>query len=128
MDDELFLSRAIGRIQTSIAVLSGAGAIAAFLYGGWRWAVGFALGAGASWVNFRWLKQLANSLGEAMTGKRPKVRVAVFLGLRYLLLAAAGYVILNFTALSLAAGFVGLLVPVAAAILEILFELVYAGT
>lgn len=128
MDDELFLNRAIGRVQVLMAVLSGAGAVAVFIHGGWRWLVGFALGAGASWVNFRWLKQLANSLGEAVKGKRPRTRVAVFLGLRYLLLAAAGYVILNFTTLSLAAGLIGLLVPVTAVILEILFELIYAGT
>jgi hypothetical protein len=35
---------------------------------------------------------------------------------------------LNFSALSLAAAALGLFVPVAAVILEILFELVYAGT
>jgi len=128
MDEELFLGRAMGRIQVLMATLSAAGAIAAFIYGGWRWAVGFALGAGASLVNFRWLKQLADSLGEAVTGKRPKVRVAVIVGLRYLLLGAAGYVILKFTTLSLAAGFIGLFVPVAAVTLEILFELFYAGT
>jgi hypothetical protein len=69
-----------------------------------------------------------NSLGRAAAGKPPKIRVAVFLGLRYLLLAAGGYVILNFTTLSLAAGLIGLFVPAAAVILEILFELVYAGT
>jgi hypothetical protein len=54
--------------------------------------------------------------------------VAVFLGLRYLLLGAGGYAILNFSALSLAAAAVGLFVPVAAVILEVLFELIYAGT
>ena len=66
----------------------------------------------------RWAKRPAAST-------RARGRVP---GLRYLLLAAGGYVILNFTALSLAAAFFGLFVPVAAVILEILFELVYAGT
>jgi hypothetical protein len=126
--DELFLGRALARIHLLMTVLSGAGTIAAFIYGGWRWVAGFALGAFASWLNFRWLKQLVNSLGRAAAGKPPKIRVAVFLGLRYLLLAAGGYVILNFTTLSLAAGLIGLFVPAAAVILEILFELVYAGT
>jgi len=128
MDDELFLARAIGRVQVLMTVLSGTGAVAVLIYGGWRWFVGFALGAVASWVNFRWLQQLANSLGEAAKGKRPKLRLAVILGLRYLLLCASGYVILNFTTLSMAAGLIGLLVPVTAVILEILFELTYAGT
>jgi len=126
--DELFLGRALARIHLLMAVLTGAGAVAAFIYGGWRWVVGFALGAGASWLNFRWLKQLVNSLGRAAEGKPPKTRVDVFLGLRYLLLAAGGYVILNFTTLSLAAGLIGLFVSAAAVILEILYEIVYAGT
>jgi hypothetical protein len=50
------------------------------------------------------------------------------LGLRYLILGAAGYVILNYSSLSLAAAMAGLFVPVAAVILEILFELIYART
>jgi hypothetical protein len=126
--DELFLGRALARIHLLMAVLGGTGVMAALIYGGWRWAAGFLLGAGASWLNFRWLKQLVNSLGRAAAGKPPKTRVAVFLGLRYLLLAAGGYVILNFTTLSLAAGLIGLFVPAAAVILEILYEIVYAGT
>ena len=125
--DELFLERALGRIHTLMAVLSAAGMIASTFYGGWRWMVGFLLGAAASWINFRWLKQMVNSLGEA--GKKPpKARVAVLLGLRYLLLAAAGYVILNYSTLSLVAALIGLFVPAAAVVLEVLFELIYAGT
>ena len=89
---------------------------------------GAALGAAAGYLNFRWLKRLVDSLDEAARGKPPKARVAVFLGLRYLLLAAGGYVILNFSSLSLAAALIGLFVPAAAVVLEILFELIYAGT
>jgi hypothetical protein len=126
--DQLFFGRALARIHLWIAFLSASGAIAAGIYGGWRWTAGFLLGAGASWVNFRWIKQLVSSLGDVAAGKPPRTRVAVILGLRYLLLGVAAYVILNFTALSLAAAFFGLFVPVAAVILEILFELVYAGT
>jgi hypothetical protein len=129
MDPErIFLGRALNRIHLLMAFLMVAGALAAAVHGGWRWSAGFLLGAGASWLNFRWLKQLVNSLGEAAAGKPPKARVAVMLGLRYLLLGAGGYAILNFTALSLAAALTGLFVPAAAVILEILFELVYAGT
>jgi hypothetical protein len=126
--DQWFYGRALARIQSLILFVGGAGVIVTAIYGGWRWAVGFVLGAVASYVNFRWLKQLVNSLGEAAAGKPPRARVAVMLGLRYLLLAAGGYVILNFSALSLAAALMGLFVPVAAVVLEILFELVYART
>jgi hypothetical protein len=126
--EQLFIGRALGRIQLLIAFLSGAGALAALVYGGWRWALGYMLGTAAGYLNFRWLKKLVDSLGEAAGGNPPRARVAVFLGLRYLLLGAGGYVILNFSALSLAAAALGLFVPVAAVILEILFELIYAGT
>jgi hypothetical protein len=50
------------------------------------------------------------------------------MGLRYLLLAAGAYVIVNFTSLSLPAALAGLFVPVAAVILEIVFELIYASS
>jgi hypothetical protein len=126
--DELFLDRALRRIQALMAILSAAGMIASALYGGWRWMAGFLLGAAASWINFRWLQQMVNALGQAARKKLPKARVAIFLGLRYLLLGAGGYVILNYSALSLVAALIGLFVPVAAVILEVLFELIYAGT
>jgi len=126
--EQLFVGRALGRIQFLIVFLSGAGTLVTVAYGGWRWSLGFIVGAAAGYLNFRWLKKLVDSLGEAAHGKPPRARVAVFLGLRYLLLAAGGYVILNFSALSLAAALIGLFVPAAAVVLEILFELIYAGT
>ncbi|MBZ5596115.1 MAG: ATP synthase subunit I [Acidobacteriia bacterium] len=129
MDPEsLFYGRALARIQFLMVFLSGAGVIAAAVRGGWRWAAGFLLGAGASCLNFHWLKRMANALGAAATGRPPSTRVGVIFGLRYLLLGMGAYAILNFSALSLPAAFAGLFVPVAAVILEILYELVYAGT
>ncbi len=126
--EQLFIGRALSRIQFLIVFLSGTGALVTAIFGGWRWALGFILGAAAGYLNFRWLKKLVDSLGVAMRSKPPRARVAVLLGLRYLLLAAGGYVILNFSALSLAAALIGLFVPAAAVVLEILFELIYAGT
>jgi hypothetical protein len=126
--DHLFFGRALARIQFLMLFLSAAGIVGTGVYGGWRWAVGYALGTGASCLNFRWLKQLVNALGDAAAGRPPRKRVAVMLGLRYLLLGIGGYAILNYSTLSLAAACAGLFVPVAAVILEILFELVYAGT
>ncbi len=126
--DQAFFDRALARIHSLVALLATAGLIAAALHGGWRWAAGFLLGAAASWINFRWLKQMVNSLGPQAADKPPRARVAVFLGLRYLLLAAVGYAILNYSTISLAAGLIGLFVPAAAVILELLFELIYAGS
>jgi len=127
MDPEQLLpNRAMGRLHVAISCLSAAGTIAATLYGGWRWGLGFLAGAAASWFNFRWLKQLVDSLGSAATGRRPPRGMAVFFGFRYVLLGAGAYAILNFSALSVAAALIGLFVPAAAVILEILFELIYA--
>jgi hypothetical protein len=52
--------------------------------------------------------------------------MAVILGLRYVILGGIAYGILKYSAVSLPAMFWGLFVTVAAVILEILFELVYA--
>jgi hypothetical protein len=122
-------SRALRRIETWIFILTLGGAIAGAV-DGLRWSGGFLAGAAASWLNFRWLKQLVRSLSDAVTGPRkpPRKRVAVLLGLRYLILGAGAYVILNYSDLSLAAALAGLFVPVAAVLIEILFELIYAGT
>jgi len=125
--DQAFLGRAITRIEFLIVFLGIAGTMAAALHGGGRWALGFLLGVAAAWISFRWTKKVVNALGEP-AAVPPKKRFAVILGLRYLLLAAGGYVILNYSALSLAAALFGLFVPVAAVILEILFELTYART
>ncbi len=126
--NQLFYGRALARIQYLMMVLGGAGLAAAAIYGGWRWSAGYLLGAIASYVNFRWLKQIVSALSDAAAKKPPSTRVAVIFGLRYLLLGIGAYAILNFSTLSLAAAFAGLFVSVAAVILEILYELMYART
>src|SRR5262245_34059875 len=120
--DERFFEGALRRIFRSIAVLSLIGAAVLFAFFGWPWGAGFAAGAAASWLNFRWLKQLVDALG----GRRPRARLAAFLGARYLLLGLGAYAILRYSEISLPAALAGLFVPVAAVLFEILFELVYA--
>jgi hypothetical protein len=126
--DEVYLRRSVGRIHAWMMVVSSAGVLLLFASRGWRWGLGFALGAAASWLNLYWLEKLVDSLGQAAAKKPPKKRVAVVLGLRYLLLGAAGYVILNYSDLSVVAALVGLFVSAAAAILEILYQLVKYGS
>jgi len=126
--DQLFYGRALARIQSLIVFLGAAGMVAAGVYGGWRWAAGYLLGAIASYANFRWLKQIVSALSDAAARKSPGTRVAVIFGLRYLLLGISAYAILNYSTLSLAAALAGLFVSVAAVILEILYELMYART
>ena len=76
----------------------------------------------------RALKGVVEQLGAATEQKPRRARVAVVMGLRYLVLAAGGYVILRFTALSLTAALSGLFISAAAVILEIIYELIYART
>jgi hypothetical protein len=126
--DERYLSRSVARVYTFMTAMSLGGVLILWGWQGWRWAVGFALGAAASWLNFRWLKKIVDSLGHAATGSAPKARGAIFLGMRYILLAGAGYVILRSSEINLTAALVGLFVSAAAVTLEILYQLVIYGS
>ena len=122
--DEIYFDRALGRIRLAMLWLSLGGAVAALVLYSWRHGLGFLAGALASLANFHWLHQLAASLGEG--GRSPRRRVMWFLLLRYLLLGAAGYVIVRVFRLNLAAALIGLFVALAAVIIEIVYELIYA--
>jgi hypothetical protein len=123
--DQALFDAALRRIARATLVLAAGGWLVCLFWRGWRWGLAFLLGAAASWLNFRWLKRVVDALGGAARA-RPSPQFAVLIGLRYLLLAAGAYVIVSFTTLSLPAALTGLFVPVAAVILEIVFELVYA--
>jgi len=122
-NDEQYFERALGRIGIAMLVLGVGGEIVAAAWGGWRWGAGFALGAVASWLNFRWLKQIVYSLGAKGRGRK---RTAVLAGLRYLLLGGAAYVTLRFSRISLPAALAGLFIAAGAVIFEILLELLNA--
>ena len=122
--DETFYDRALGRIRTAMLWLSLAGTVVALPVYSWRHSLGFLAGAAASLANFHWLHQLTASLGPSAQGARR--RVLLFLLLRYFLLGLGGYVIVKIFGLNLAAALVGLLVAVAAVIVEIVYELIYA--
>jgi len=123
MNDDGFFDRALRRIGKAMWAIGAGGLVAATVWRGWTWGVGFALGTAASWLNFRLMKQVVEALGE----KRPtRKRVAVLAGLRYALLGGGAYVILRFSSVSVTATLAGLFVAAAAVIVEICFELVYA--
>jgi len=128
MDPEPALfETALRRITRISAMLAIVGCLVCLAWRGWKWGLAYLLGAAAAHLNFRWLKRVVDSLGE-VSRRRPGWKFAVLMGLRYLLLAAGGYAIVNFTSLSLPAALAGLFVPVAAVILEIVFELIYASS
>jgi hypothetical protein len=115
------------RISRAAAALAAAGGLICLIGRGWRWALAFLLGAAASYLNFHWLQKVVDALGAKLAAK-PSPKFAILIGLRYLLLGAGAYVIVNFTSLSLPAALVGLFVPVAAVMVEIVIELVYASS
>lgn len=120
--EEQLLERSVERILRVMVGVSAGGSLLFLVVKGWTWGAGFALGAAVSWLNFRWLKKIVEALG----GARPKARVAVILGLRYLFMGAGAYVIVRYSSISLQAALTGLFVAVAAVIIEIMFQLVYA--
>lgn len=123
MTDDRFFERALGRISRAAFAIGAGGLIAATLWRGWTWGAGFALGAAVSWLNFHWLKQIVDALGRSRPTRR---RIAILAGLRYALLGGGAYVILHYSSVSMTAALLGLFVAVAAVIVEICFELVYA--
>ncbi len=125
-EDPLFES-AMCRIMRGTVALAAAGCLVCLVLRGWRWALAYLLGAAASYLNFRWLKRVVDALGAVLSA-RPSPKFAILIGLRYVLLGAGAYVIVNFTSLSLPAALIGLFVPVAAVIVEIVFQLIYAAS
>ena len=123
MTDDVFFDRAQARISKAMFAIAAGGLVGATAWRGWTWGAGFAVGAAASWLNYRWLKQIVNALGDSRPTRK---RVAILAGLRYALLGGGAYVILRYSSVSVTAALVGLFVAVAAVIVEICFELVYA--
>ena len=116
----------IRRLRWFSAALAVAGICGFGLYSGWRGAVGFAIGAAASWWNFQRLKAVADMTGSAdSTGMLGVIAWALF---RFLVLLGGAFVILKFTAISLAAAGFGLFLSVGAVVLEAIFELVTERT
>src|ERR1700722_21010979 len=118
--EERLFETALRRITRGTVVLAAAGGFVCLIWRGWRWALAFLLGAAASYLNFRWLKRVVDALGGALAA-RPSPKFAILIGLRYLLLGAGAYAIVNFTSLSLPAALIGLFVLAAAVLPEIVF-------
>jgi len=133
MAAEPFGTAALRRIEWLTLVLGGAGAA----WGGWRWgwrgSAAVALGAGISWINFRWLKSSVQAFGTAATAQAgsPQVRVPVlayvkFFG-RFALLLGALYVILSRSWLPAVPVLGGIFAAPAAVVVALVYELLVSG-
>jgi hypothetical protein len=98
-----------------------AGVVAASVFKGLLFGAGFLMGALLSALSFwRWMK-VVESLGTS-----PERRSTTRWVIRFIVLAAAAYVIVNFLEVTPGAVFLGLLVSAASVIIAILYELTYA--
>lgn len=115
--------RIVRRITWAMVVIGAFGTAAASVRLGWKFGVGFLLGAGLSYLSFwRW-QRVVEALGAPSQG-----RLFVRMAARFLGLAAIAYGIVKYLEVNPVALFLGLLVSAAAVIVSILFELIYAGT
>jgi hypothetical protein len=116
-------ARIIQRITLAILVLGAAGTATCAVTRGWRFALGFFLGACISYVSFwRW-QMVVESLGGPAKEQSVKGMIV-----RFVVLAAAAYGIVKYLDVTPVAVFLGLLISAAAVIVSILFELIYART
>jgi hypothetical protein len=129
MASEPFGTAALRRIEWLTLLLGGAGAA----WGGWRWgwqgSAAVALGAGISWINFRWLKGSVQAFGTAATAQAgsQKVHVPVlaylkFFG-RFALLLGTLYVILSRSWLPVVPVLGGIFAAPAAVVVALVYEL-----
>ena len=109
-------------------LLGVAGTAAAYFYQGRPSAVGYAVGAAISVLNFRSFEKIVAMTGAVEGDSPPKRKSAVFLGIRYFVFAGGGYGIIKVFEANFLAALIGFFVCVAAVIIEILYELIYAGT
>ena len=111
-----------------MAVIAAAGCAAAWYLLGVPGLIGFAAGASFSALTFYFSHRVVQRVGASEEEPRSARESAILLSLRYFVFCAAGYAIVNYFGASLPAILAGGFVAVAAVILEILYELIYAGT
>ena len=115
----------LGRIKIFTIFVGLAGALLVLLLRGSTDAAGFLIGAGISLVSLRSWIRVSDGIGA---GFKPSVGAsAVFLALRYFLIAAIIYAIVRVLGITPLAMIVGLLASFAAVILELLYQVITPG-
>src|SRR5438067_1867583 len=121
--------RAIARLPKWIAVLGLLGTPIAARYGGWPAMGGFLVGALAGYINFRLIERAVNTVARLASTNPSRARRAGgrWMFLQFAVLLAGAVVILRYSGFNIIAALVGFLVCPAAAILEMLYELLRYG-
>lgn len=114
------------RLNFSLGLLLAAGVLTFLSLRDWKMSLGFLLGGLIGVFNFVVLKRTVAAVGQVVAEGRatPSVKRQVFkFFFRYLLLAAVLYVIFKSSAVSVYGLFIGLFLPVAAILIEAIYEL-----
>lgn len=114
--------RSLARMEKAALAIAAVGVVAVLITAGWRSALGFAGGAVISHFNFSLWKRIAAAVGEDGVNA-PSDSKAVVLGLRYLLTGGAIFVIIKILNVSVLVVLGGLLVSVAAMLVELVCQL-----
>lgn len=123
---ERFYDRALARIRQFMLGLSGLGLLLCAWFFGWRGAAGFAIGAGISYVNHRWLERMVDAIGERVTTGESRERGGILVVralLRYASIAVAAYVIFKVSKAGLYGFLGGVCLPIGAIACEVAVEL-----
>jgi ATP synthase I subunit len=118
--DALFVS-SLRRMERLIPALAVIFFLALGFKAGWPLALGFLAGAAVAYVNFRWLKRTVMALADAVTQGGPhaaKPSVVLRFLTRFVLMAAAAYVIFVSYPVAFHGFLGGLFVPVLAILAE----------
>jgi hypothetical protein len=123
-----FYAGAQKRIARMMIVIACLLTIAIWIKAGYRFGLGFAVGCALAGVNFYWLTRAVNAFADRVTqaeseGKPPSggSGASRFM-LRFGLLAVVAYVIFKSSLVSLSGLMAGLFLPVAAILLEAMYE------
>jgi hypothetical protein len=119
------LRRRIWRIYVCL-VLSGVIGLAA--NGDRHRAISFLAGCAIGGLSLLLLQRFVDDLGGAMQGRRPGLGASLMHGTRLLILGGATFAMVKVYGASPGALAAGLVVPLAAIILEVVYELIYART
>ncbi len=123
-DPRLEPASLVGRLRRFFSLIALSGMAIAAMFGGWRYAVGFALGAATSWWSLHGTVQVVQKLGTPVSlGKPGAFAWTLF---RFIVLVLGAFVILKCTSISFHAALAGLLVSIGAVILEAIYEFTYA--
>jgi hypothetical protein len=126
----LDLDRAIGRVPRWIVVLGLLGTGAAGRFAGTTYAGAFFVGAAASYFNFRLIERFVNTLGRVNadgSAKPARNSGGYWLFVQFAVFVLGAFVILKSSGFNITVGFFGFLVCPAAAMVELIYELLTYG-